>query len=311
MKLLANPVLSRELRGRIRGNRALLILVVYLTIIGAVTLLVYAAVSSSFSGGINDPEAGRNIGKAIYFTVMTASLIQVCFITPSLTAGTISGEKERQTYDLLITTLLSPLQIALGKLTSALAFALLLILASLPLAGLAFLFGGVSGTELVIGVIGLIVTAVCYATIGLFWSTVMRTTLAATVLAQGTVILILLMVPFLFVVISLLTDTFSRSPGVFQVYIMGLLLSLHPFIALGITAGYLSNGEGPLLIEVSSAGGSIPVPAPWLVYVLLSTLLTLLFLAMAVRMIKPTREEGGREQPRKHRARRADAQESR
>lgn len=291
---LANPVLSRELRGRIRGNRALIILVIYLTITAAVTLLVYAAAASSYSAGISDPEAGRGIGKAIFLTVMTASLIQVCVITPSLTAGTISGEKERQTYDLLITTLLSPLQIALGKLASALAFALLLILAALPMAGLAFLFGGVSGTELLIGVVGLVITAICYATIGLFWSTLMRTTLAATVMAQGTVILILLLIPFLYVVISVLTDSFNGRQEPLYVYGMGLLLCLHPFVALGLTAGSLANGESPLLIEVSSAAGQLPAPSPWIVYVLLSVLLTALFLVLAVRMIKPVPEQGAR-----------------
>lgn len=294
MNVLANPVLTRELRGRIRGSRALIILVIYLTITAAVTLLVYAAAAGSFAGGVNDPEAGRGIGKAIFITVMTASLIQVCVITPSLTAGAISGEKERQTYDLLITTLLSPLQIALGKLASALAFALLLIMAALPIAGLAFLFGGVSGTELLIGIAGLAVTAVCYATIGLFWSSLMRTTLAATVMAQGTVILVLLLIPFLFVVGSLLTSAFNGLPDALFVYAMGLMLCAHPFIALGLTANSLAEGEGPFLIEVSTAAGQLPAPSPWIVYVLISLLLTAIFLALSVRLIRPVQEEGAR-----------------
>jgi ABC-2 type transport system permease protein len=294
MNFLANPVLARELRGRIRGNRALIILVIYLSITAAVTLLVYAAAAGSFASGVNDPEAGRGIGKAIFITVMTASLIQVCVITPSLTAGAISGEKERQTYDLLLTTLLSPLQIALGKLASALAFALLLIMAALPLAGLAFLFGGVSGAELLIGIAGLVVTSICYATIGLFWSSVMRTTLAATVMAQGTVILVLLIIPFLFVVGSLLTSAFNGLPDAFYVYGMGLLLCAHPFIALGLTAASLAEGEGPFLIEVPSDVGQLPAPSPWIVYVLVSALLTAIFLALAIRMIRPTQEDGPR-----------------
>ncbi|NCC36636.1 MAG: ABC transporter permease, partial [Chloroflexia bacterium] len=66
IRLRNNPVLNRELRGRIRGNRPLIILVVYLTLIAGVTLLVYAAASDSFSGAFNDPEAGRRIGKAIF-----------------------------------------------------------------------------------------------------------------------------------------------------------------------------------------------------------------------------------------------------
>lgn len=291
MRFLSNPVLARELRGRIRGNRALIILVVYLTITAAVTLLVYAATASSFRGGIGDPEAGRSIGKAIFITVMTATLIQVCVITPSLTAGAIAGEKERQSYDLLITTLLSPLQIALGKLASALAFAMLLIMAALPLAGLAFLFGGVSGSELIIGIVGIVVTAVCYATVGLFWSTVMRSTLAATVMAQGTVVALLLAIPFLFVVGSLLTDAFNGMTSAAYVYGMGLLLSIHPFIALGLTAVSLAEGENPFFFDVPSRAGDLLVPSPWLVYVFISVLLTSLFLFLTVRLLKPVQYE--------------------
>ncbi|WP_129670297.1 ABC transporter permease [Candidatus Chloroploca sp. Khr17] len=285
IRLRNNPVLNRELRGRIRGNRPLIILVVYLTLIASVTLLVYAAASDSFSGAFNDPEAGRRIGKAIFLTVMTASLIQVCVITPSLTAGAISGEKERQTYDLLITTLLSPLQIALGKLVSALAFALLLIAAALPMAGLSFLFGGVTGTEFVIGALGLIVTAICYATIGLFWSTVMRTTLSATVVAQGTIIGVQLLLPFLLVVTTILTSQFSDN--VLFIYGVGLLVSFHPFMALGVTAGLLAEGENPIWFTVPSTQGDLPLPSPWIPYVFISLALTIFFLILTLRMLKP------------------------
>lgn len=294
MGLFANPVLTRELRGRIRGNRAMIILVIYLSIIAAVTLLVYAAAASSFSGGISDPEAGRGIGKAIFITVMTVSLVQVCVITPSLTAGTIAGEKERQSYDLLITTLLSPLQIVLGKLASAIAFALLLIMAALPMGGIAFLFGGVSGTELMIAIIGLIATAISYAAIGLFWSAVMRTTLAATVMAQGTVVMILLIIPFLFVVISLIGNNFTDSEHPLFVYTMGLLLSSHPFIALGITAAALENGESAWIFELPSSQGMLLVPSPWLVYVVITMLITGLCLFLATRWLVPV-EDGPRQ----------------
>ncbi|WP_124681999.1 ABC transporter permease [Candidatus Viridilinea mediisalina] len=293
MKLLANPVLTRELRGRIRGKRALAMLVVYLSIIAVVTLLIYMAVASSFRHGINDPAAGpgREVGKAIFFTVMIVSLIQVCIITPSLTAGAISGERERQSYDLLMTTLLSPLQIALGKLTSALAFALLLIFAALPMAGLSFLFGGVSGMELLIGIAGLVVTAICYATVGLFWSSVMRTTLAATVMAQGSVILILLAVPFILTISTILLDPVINFDSPLFIYSMGFILCLHPFIALGASAVMLGEGEGPFYFTMTSTQGDLLVPAPWLAYIAISLVLTLICLALAVRMLQPGRSE--------------------
>ncbi len=288
MRLRSNPVLTRELRGRIRGWRAVTMLVIYLAITAIVTLLVYAASASSFERGISDPEAGRGIGKGIFLTVMVATLVQVCVISPSLTAGAISGEKERQTYDLLLISLLSPWQIVLGKLAAALAFALLLIIAALPIAGLAFLFGGVSGTEVLIGMIGIMATAVCYATVGLFASALMRSTLSATVLAQAMVIGLLLGVPFLFFVISTITNFFADPFDAAYVYLMGLFLSIHPFIALGITAASLANGEGPFFFDIPTRTGDVIVPSPWMVYVALSVLLTIVFMFLCVWLLRPT-----------------------
>ncbi|RRR76816.1 MAG: ABC transporter permease [Candidatus Viridilinea halotolerans] len=289
MKLLANPVLTRELRARIRAKRALSTLVGYLSTIAVVTLLMYMA-SSANTASISNPEAGRDVGKAIFFTVMIMSLIQVCLLTPSLTAGSISGEHERQTYDLLMTSLLSPLQIAIGKLTSALAFAMLLIFAALPMAGLAFLFGGVSGMELLIGIAGLVATAITYATIGLFCSSVMRTTLSATIMAQSSVVLILLGIPFIFFILLVFERQFDANSPLF-IYAIGLLLSMHPFIALGMTAAFLGEGEGPWLLTIPSSQGDLLAPAPWLVYLGVSFVTTLIFLALAVRYLQPGRRE--------------------
>jgi ABC-2 type transport system permease protein len=287
---IVNPVLTRELFGRIRGRNAWLILTGYLTIIGAITLLIYAVFVSSAMP--NDPETALRIGKSIFFTVMTVSLIQVCFLSPSLTAGAIVGEKERQTYDLLLASLLSPLQIVTGKVLAAIAFALLLIMASLPIAGLALLFGGITGQEVFIGVVGLLITAIAYAAIGIFWSTVMRSTLGATVMAQGTVLVILLLVPFLYFVISLLIGAFDGPPSPLYIYIMGTFLCLHPFIALGMTVGALESGNGPLLWQLSSSIGDLFVPSPWLVYTVLMIIVTIVCLGLALRRIQPAEDDG-------------------
>jgi ABC-type Na+ efflux pump permease subunit len=292
MKIFSNPVLMKELRGRMRGNRAMILLTVYLSIIGVVTLLVYLAVVSSMSFGAPDFEAGRRIGKAIFLTVMSVALAQVCIITPSLTSSSVAGEKERQSYDLLITTLLSPWEIILGKLGAALAFALLLILAVLPLAGLSFLFGGVSGTELLLALVGLIVSAVLYASVGLFWSTIMRGTQGATVMAQGTVLLWLLGIPFLFVIFSAIifdrADTRDLTDTAVFVYFAGALLCSHPFIALGITQGLLISGENPFFFTIDlAAGREVLAPSPWLAFTCIGLLLALVFLVISTRMLKP------------------------
>ncbi len=295
MPLLSNPVLMKELRGRMRGNRSLVILTLYLALTGAITLLVYLAFASSTSGG-PDLEEGRTIGKAIFLTVMISALIQVCIITPSLTAGSIAGEKERQSYDLLITTLLSPWQIIVGKLGAAIAFATLLIIAVLPMAGLAFLFGGVSGAELATAMVILLVTALLYASVGMFWSAVARTTLGATVRSQATIMLLLLSVPFLFVILVFMeVNEVFLPPDLMEdlanmplfIYLMGAFLCSHPFVALGLTEASLSAGENPFLFTIDPGRGDILVLSPWLAYLFIGLLMTFTLLFLSMRMLRP------------------------
>ncbi len=284
-----NPILVKDLRSRMRGARAYVLLTIYLLILSGVTLLLYAALAGSIG---NDLNAGRQIGRTLFLTIASVALVEVCLITPVLTSGSIAGEKERQTYDLLIASLLTPWQLVWGKLASALAFALLLIAAVAPVMSLAFLFGGVSLAEVVIAMVGLVVTAVLYATIGLFWSALTRSSLGATSFALGSVILILLGIPFLIVIATLILGRDVSSDlleAPLFIYLSRLFIAAHPFIALGVTATQISSGEN-IFVEVVEAGASsVVVPSPWLLYSFLSLIFTMVLLFFCVRLLNPAR----------------------
>jgi ABC-type transport system involved in multi-copper enzyme maturation permease subunit len=293
-----NPILIKDLRSRMRGARAYILLTIYLLILAGVTLLLYAALAGET---VNDLNAGRRIGQALFFTIATVALIEVCLITPVLTSGSIAGEKERQTYDLLVASLLTPWQIVWGKLVSALAFALILIIAIVPVMSLAFLFGGVGLTEVLIAIAGLIATAVLYAAIGLFWSAMLQSSLGATSFAIGTVIVLLLGMPFLIVIASLILG--SRAPSdlldsVWFIYLSRFVAALHPFIALGSTASQLSNGGDAFFEVVRTGTGNVVAPSPWVLYTALSLIFTTVLLAASVRSIQSAQSaRDGRKRP--------------
>jgi len=293
-----NPVLIKELRGRMRGARAFVLLTIYLIILGGVSLLFYAAIADVSSGAL---DSGRTIGKGLFLLISAVALIEVCFISPTLTSGSIAGEKERQSYDLLVASLLSPWQIIWGKLAAALSFALLLIISIVPMMSLAFLFGGVSLTEVVIALIGLVTTAMFYSTIGLFWSTVLRTTLGANSMSVGTIIMMLLGIPFLALIFSLI---FGRdlSPEwlnsiIFKI-IAGVFLYSHPFIALQVTEAQIAGGESafysriPIGTDLASRS-QLLVPSPWIIYLLLALLFSFILLLISVRMLRPLQQAPG------------------
>src|SRR5690606_9996741 len=177
--LLQNPVTVKELRSRMRGRRAFVVLTVYLTLMGLFITILYGLYSRAALQTYGPDPA--QAGKAVYGAVLGVQVMLVVLLGPAFTAAAISGEKERQTYDLLRTTLLPARALVTGKLISALSYVFLLILAALPLQSIAFLLGGVSVVELVVSVLLVLVSAVAFALLGLFFSSLMRSTLGAVV----------------------------------------------------------------------------------------------------------------------------------
>lgn len=181
-----NPVLARELKQRMRGRHVWVVLTLYLGILAVILRWVYVNASREdvFGGGI-DLLASAAAGRAIFQWLLFFMLLLVCFIVPGLTAGAISGERERQTLIALQITLLRARSIVFGKLLASLAFVVLLIVASLPLVTVPFLVGGVSGSEMARGLVMVLATAVTLACLSLACSAVLRRTQAATVVSYG------------------------------------------------------------------------------------------------------------------------------
>jgi ABC-2 type transport system permease protein len=180
-----NPVLARELKQRMRGRLTWLVITGYLAILALILRFVYLGASQSSSGAFADPLASASVGRSIFHWLLFFMLMLVCFIVPGLTASAISGERERQTLVSLQVTLLRPRSIVLGKLLSSLAFTSLLVVASLPLLSVPFLVGGVSVTEVLKGVVMILLTAVVLACLAVACSALLRRTQAATVIAYG------------------------------------------------------------------------------------------------------------------------------
>ena len=68
------------------------------------------------------------IGQIFFAGLVFTELMIIAVITPSVTAMSISGEKEKQTYEMLLATPLSPGSILWGKLVAAMSYVFLLFL---------------------------------------------------------------------------------------------------------------------------------------------------------------------------------------
>lgn len=272
--LARNPVVIKELRGRMRGPRAFVVLTVYLLLMSSFVTLLYVVYVASTSNVFNG-SSGQLIGKFVFGSVVGIELLLVCFIAPAFTAGAISGERERQTYDLLRTTLLPASALVLGKLISALSYILLLLLAAFPLQSLAFLLGGVAPEEVLIATGLLIATAFLFGTSGVFFSSLMRRTLGSTVLTYGFALLATLGLPLILAALvplsSLLFNNTPPSATVEAVilYVFGLLVATNPIATAVATEVLLVQQQTAFYFTVPlSNGANLPLISPWLPYIL-------------------------------------------
>lgn len=179
-----NPVLLKELKVRMRGWKAAGIIALYLLILSMVALfIIYTTFMNPYGSSI-DPQ----ISIGAYTGLAVIQFILIMFIVPALTAGAISGEREKQTLDLVLCTRLRPISIITGKLFASTSQTILLIIASFPLFSMVFLFGGISIKEIIQLLSFYIVTAVTIGCIGIFFSTHLKRTTASTVFTYGTLV---------------------------------------------------------------------------------------------------------------------------
>lgn len=187
-----NPVLARELTERLRGPRAMVVLSIYVAVVGGILVVVYRADSSSggpFESSSVTQLAG--LGQMLFESTLVVMMLLVLFLMPGLTAGTIAGERERQTLLPLQVTLLRPISIVVGKVLASLAFALLLVVATLPLLTLSYMIGGVRPIEVLQGLGVVVFTAFTVAALSVACSAWTSRVQTATVVAYGVVVLLL------------------------------------------------------------------------------------------------------------------------
>ncbi len=187
---------------------------------------------SSYTTGILSPSIGQSM-----FTVLAfLELFMVCAITPAVTAGAISGEREKLTYEMLQSTPLSTASIVWGKLVSALSYIFLLLFAAIPLASLVFIFGGVTLRDMFKVLLMLVIIAVSFGVLGLFMSALFKRTGRATI-ATFLVILGLMFVPLL---VAIAVGLISRDTP------PRWILAPSPISMLSSVLGQASGQNGPL-----------------------------------------------------------------
>ena len=178
-----NPVLLKELKVKMRGLKAVFLIGGYNLVLALLTIFIMKMTMNGNMGRVNQSN--------IFATYIFMVIVQFCLIgliAPALTAGTISGEREKQTLDILMSTTLRPISIITGKLFASLSHIILLVISSIPIFSVIFLYGIIGAKELLQVFIFYIIIAITLGSIGIFFSTFIRKSTAANVLSYALVI---------------------------------------------------------------------------------------------------------------------------
>jgi ABC-type transport system involved in multi-copper enzyme maturation permease subunit len=263
-------LLTKELRLRLRRERSVWVIIVYLVVMGLLGF-GYLAQASAFNGNSN--YLLSQIGAQLYDLLAVVQLFLVVFIAPAFTATSINGEKERQTFDMLVCSRLSSFSLLAGKLVAGLASTFLLIAASLPLFSLVFFFGGVSPSQILNALVVFVFTAIPIGAFGLFCSTFLRRPTVSTAITYMGCVLWML------------------GPWVALLLLRGQFL-------FGIGSGPVPHllGWNPIAALVSTLpGGSVIVNYTvgsktfqlWIVYSVISVVMTIVFFLLSMWFVKP------------------------
>lgn len=285
---MMNPVLRRETITSLRGwkNYAVLTFYLFMMTLGAF-IFFYSSAYESYRFTF-DPQS------VVYLYVVLGS-IQMALIVlsvPALTAGSISGERERQTLDLLLVTKLSPFSIVIGKLLSSMAFVLLMIVSTLPVFSIVFYFGSVGIGSVLVLVCFTLTTAYMLGGISVFFSCIYKRTVVSImlvyiftgVLCFGTLILVVLPM---------------AVKGVNQVSSAGNLFKLipNPGVAFfSLMDGQIgSNVINDMFFEYTQPSKSSFIQWGadnlWVLHMVFQLVVGSVFIALAAGSINPVREQ--------------------
>ena len=168
-----NPILMRELRQDARLVRTPWLIMGSTMLLG----LTIASMGSQRAGA-----APEEVGMLVFQTFFILAYFALAIVGPAISANSIAAEREGRTWEAMLLTGMTARQITRGKFLSAATSVGVYVVAAAPISALAFLFGGVHWSEVLIAVFYLFWSAMLSVSFGLAVSSRMTQSRGAIVL---------------------------------------------------------------------------------------------------------------------------------
>lgn len=180
-----NPVYKNELKMSARSMQIPVLAVIFNSILSVVTLSVLYSIRQGYIRNGSEPYSSMML---LYVVVLTIEVVLLCLFVPSAAGGSIAGERERQTLDILLSSRMSVGEIVMGKLLSCISTAVLLVFTSVPILAVTSMYGGMQLSVLYqsAAYVGFFILFI--GSIGVFCSCRFKKTTYASISAYGVII---------------------------------------------------------------------------------------------------------------------------
>lgn len=142
-----NPIVVRLVQNGSRRSKHMYVRAAYLAVL--MLVLLWLLLLKTNSGALNYRELAQ-AGASSFTWIAYLQIGLICVLAPVFMAGAIAQESDPRTWDILLASPLSTVQIVLGNLFGRLFFVLALLSASLPLFAMTQFFGGVPGRSILV-----------------------------------------------------------------------------------------------------------------------------------------------------------------
>lgn len=292
--MMMNPIYKKELKLGSRSIKLPLAIMFYnllLSIIAVITIAI-CGTFSYYSG--YDYQTMMSIFPIIAWTECGIMLI----IIPVIAAGSISGERERQTLDIMLTTPVKPLAIVLGKVATAMTDVLMFVVSSVPIMAIAFILGGLNWWALLGYILIMIYIAFYVSSIGVLCSSFVKKTVLSIILTIVFEIVILVGTAAVFglvvAIISAVTYAVSNSTGTVNYSITPFILMFNPIsLFVDYTLRVMNTGSIKELLEETSGFSKLvtTISGLWIpISLFINVVIAFLFDLLAAKRINPLKK---------------------
>lgn len=306
MMIRLNPIVKKDIKVQSRSMKISWGVFAYELILALVFFLAMLIIQNENMYSTN------NIYSALVWLYPVLAITQFVIlgvVTPVRTASSISGEKERQTFDIMMTTSMSPFSVIIGKVMTAMVQSVFYVIASMPVMALCFVIGGMSWSYLFWFLAVSLLISFFSASIGILCSSLCRKSISAVIMSYGFYLLFFVATALPGILYTVTpryryyqygTTAASRSDPLENLF---LFLLVNPAVYLMEFFSRIMAGESVINglsdnIGVGQQKGLIHYVASGNTWIILSTVLFLavsfLFLWLAAMRINPARRASRR-----------------